>query len=237
MFNIITLPDPDLQDDTGRRHFPLGEGLTKNPSAIPNMKKDNLVQLPISVVMNEAIEDGKPLSFYRPNGAEKELAAFRNLTDIVARELLLLQYGSPSEDNEYVVFENETALFNLSTTTLAIDKGRENVLVRLFSDSAAIQKHFSPAQLRARDPKTGETMPDSPYLNQDGGELQRMEETNPVVTLTKPTQKRSPSVKPTKVERRGRYGFAVEWADGATIIYSMRCLARAAGGILTDRKP
>ena len=187
--------------------------------------------------MNEAVDDGKPLSFSRPNGAEKELAAFRNLSDIVARELLQLQYGPPSEDNEYVVFENETTLFDLSTTTLALDKGNETVSVRLFSDSAAIQKQFSPAQLRARDPKTGETMPDSPYLIQDRGGLQGMEESNPIVTRTRPTQKRSPSVLPTKVERRGRYGFAVEWGDGATIIYSMRCLARAAGGTLTDQKP
>ena len=187
--------------------------------------------------MNEAVDDGKPLSLSRPKGAEKELAAFRNLSDIVARELLQLQYGSPAEISEHVFFENETTLFDLSTTTLAIDKGKEQFSVRLFSDSAAIQEHVLPAQLRSRDPKTGETMPNSPYLDQDRGGLQGMEESDPMVTRTKPSQKRSPSVVPTKVERRGRYGFAVEWGDGATIIYSMRCLARAAGGTLTDRKP
>ena len=224
------------QDDTGRRHFPFGEGFAKIQSAIPNAKTANLVQLPISVAMNEAVDDAKPLTYVRPKGSQKELSAFHELAVIVARELLHVQYGSPSDDQEYVVFENETTLFELSTTTLALDKGKERFGVRLFSDAGAVQKHVSPAKLRASDPRTGETIPNSPHLDQDGDELNSTEN-DPMVTRTRPTQKRSPSVLPTKVERRGRYGFAVEWGDGATIIYSMRCLAKVAGGTITELKP
>ena len=36
---------------------------------------------------------------------------------------------------------------------------------------------------------------------------------------------------PCKIEKKGRYGYSVEWADGVTIIYSMFSLAKAAGGI------
>jgi len=199
------------------------------------------VQLPISVAMNDAIDNGTPLALTRPKGAEKELAAFHDLAAIVSRELLQLQYGAPTTDQEYVVFKSDeepdvaAVLFNLASVTLAIDKqAKDKFAVRLFSDSGAVQKLVAPAQLRARDPRTGDIMPDSPYLDQQDMHADDALEEHPMVTKTKQAtgKKRSPSVIPTKVERRGRYGFAVEWGDGATIIYSMRCLAKAAGGTL-----
>merc|ERR1719203_2436957 len=33
---------------------------------------------------------------------------------------------------------------------------------------------------------------------------------------------------PVTLEKRGHYGYAVEWADGATVIYSMSSIAKAA---------
>jgi len=187
--------------------------------------------------MNDSVDNATPLTQSRPKEAGKLLDSFHDLSNIVARELLLLQYGAPSEDHEHVVFDNETNHFSLSTVTLAIDKAKDKFAVRLFSDTGAIQKNVSPAQLRSRDPKTGELIRDSPYLDQDGiGGEQHAEMSDPMVTRTRATRKRSPSVIPTKVERRGRYGFAVEWGDGATIIYSLKCLATAAGGEVTDSK-
>jgi hypothetical protein len=188
------------------------------------------VQLPISIATNDANDGGIPLTIKRPKDGATELAAFRDLAAIVSRELLQLQYGSSAEGLEMVTFGVDQGQFEIATVTLSLDKtkGDEKFTVRLFSDSNAVQLPVSPAQLRSRDPKNGDRMPDSPFLDQREDASSQQE---PVVTVTK-TGKRSPSVIPTKVERRGRYGFAVEWADGATIIYSMRSLAKAAGGEL-----
>ena len=49
-------------------------------------------------------------------------------------------------------------------------------------------------------------------------------------TLTNFTSKKG-QLFPCKLEKKGRYGYSIEWADGATIIYSMFSLAKAAGGI------
>lgn len=39
---------------------------------------------------------------------------------------------------------------------------------------------------------------------------------------------------PCKIEKKGQYGYSVEFADYATIIYLMFSLAKAAGGILLE---
>lgn len=190
----------------------------------------SLVQIPISVKTNDANDGGSPLTISRPKEAAKELAAFRDLAAIVSRELLQLQFGSSTEGQEMVTFEADRIEFDVATATLLLakTKGRENFTVRLVSDSQAVQLSVPPAQLRSRDPKTGDTMPDSPYLAEEASSLHL----DQVEKVTRAPGKRSPSIIPTKVERRGRYGFAVEWADGSTIIYSMRSIARAAGGVL-----
>jgi hypothetical protein len=43
--------------------------------------------------------------------------------------------------------------------------------------------------------------------------------------------KKSPSLIPSKVDKKGRYGYAVQWNDGAIIIYSVLSIAKAAGGV------
>jgi len=35
---------------------------------------------------------------------------------------------------------------------------------------------------------------------------------------------------PAKISKKGKYGYEVEWADGAKIIYSLLAIAKAAGG-------
>ena len=222
-----------FDDDTGKRHYPFGKGFMDHQEEQRSVVSDipvKVVQLPISIVTNDANDSGIPLTLSRPKEATRELLAYNLLSNIVAEELLRLQYGSPSNDEmaELVTFaatnNEEIYTFNVANVSLHLDKqkGNEKLIVRIFSDTNAVQMTISsPSDLRARDPKTGDIMTDSPYL----AKVDHSD--NPVVvTVTK----RSPSVIPIKVERRGRYGYAVEWADGATIIYSMRCLAKAAGG-------
>ena len=49
------------------------------------------------------------------------------------------------------------------------------------------------------------------------------------------SQNLSPRLFPCKINRKGRYGYSVEWRDGATIIYSMISLAKAAGAKLQPK--
>jgi len=35
---------------------------------------------------------------------------------------------------------------------------------------------------------------------------------------------------PAKISKKGKYGYEVEWADGATIIYSLLAIAKAVEG-------
>lgn len=231
-----------FEDDNGKKHFPFGKGFSANEqleNATVSCAGANvsLVQLPISVALNDANDDGIPLTMSRPEDATKELAAYELLTNIVSKELLRVQYGAGFIDglSEYVTFNTHPdKSFDVSNVTLSLDRARGNeaMTVRIFSESDAIQWHIAPSQLRSRDPKTGDSIPNSPFMNDEISKDQSLD-SDPIVTETKVVKKkRSPSVIPTKVERRGRYGFAVEWGDGATIIYSMRSIARAVGGTL-----
>jgi hypothetical protein len=229
-----------FDDDTGQRHYPFGKGFMEHPAEPKNVVSDvpvKVVQLPISIVTNDANDSGIPLTLSRPKEAKKELLAYQLLSNIVSEELLRLQYGVSSNDEtaELVTFDavsdGETYTFDVANITLHLDKSNEKFMVRIFSETNAVQLTIpSPSDLRARDPRTGDVMTDSPYLPKVD-HSNHVDKSNPVVVVK--MTKRSPSIIPVKVERRGRYGFAVEWADGATIIYSMRCLAKAAGGKLT----
>lgn len=235
-----------FDDDTGKRHYPFGKGFMDEQQEGKCVVSDvpvKVVQLPISIVTNDANDSGIPLTISRPKEAINELSAYKLLTNIVSEELLRLQYGSPSSDEaaELVTFDStnneESHFFDVANLSLQLDKtkGNEKLIVRIFSDTNAVQLTIpSPSELRARDPKTGDQMTDSPYLVKSAT-LDNNNSNNSSIPVVVKVAKRSPSVIPIKVERRGRYGFAVEWADGATIIYSMRCLAKAAGGELRER--
>ena len=215
----------------GKLYYPFGRGLAGEDPSFQSFDKSKLVQLPISLTANTANDSGTPFCLERPSDAEKELAAFRTLAKVVSGELMKYQHGR-NDDRKFVALEANGDLFDLSAVTLSLDKSHgEAFIVRLFSDTGAVQKRLSPAKLRSRDPKTGETIADSPFLSAaEGPEDDSM--ANPMVTVHKVKSKQSLSLLPTKVDRKGRYGFSVEWADGATIIYSSASIARAAGGTL-----
>lgn len=216
----------------GKRYYPFGHGLTGEDPSSQSFEQSTLVQLPVSPATNAANDTGRPFCLERPDDAEKELAAFRTLAKVVSGELIKYQYGR-SDDRKFIAFEATGEVFDLSTVTLSLDKSRgEAFIVRLFSDTGAVQKRVSPAKLRSRDPKTGETLSDSPFLSE--AEEKENPVANPMVSVHKVKAKQSPSLLPTKVDRKGRYGFSVEWADGATIIYSSASVARAAGGTLVE---
>jgi len=214
------------------------------------MEDAPVYSLPLSAALNECNEDGTPLMLKRPaNKVTSEIETFEELGERVSSELLCLQYGKDKE--EYTVtFASEDETFDLSTLVLQFqksmgkdDNSSSSLTARFVSYSKAIKRKFLPASLRTVDPKTGDVLKDSPFLEYvetaPDGASDNKGGIDPVITrtgaggearATTSTNKRPPSILPVTVERRGRYGFAVEWGDGATIIYSMKAIARAAGG-------
>jgi hypothetical protein len=190
-----------------------------------DMNKDNVCQLPISSLANDANDIGMPLSLVRPDEAVNELLALQQLARIVSRELFLLPYRQTQADEGQVVFESNGEMFPISTLQLSSDD--DSLVVRAFSESGALQKRFSPEELRNRDPKTGQPLevPDEEPKNSDERSM---------VTVYKSKSRKSPTkVVPEKIEKKAKIGFEVAWSDGAKFIYSRRAIALAAGGVLT----
>ena len=191
--------------DGGGKHYPFGKGVLEE-----SMK--NVFQLPISTLTNDANDCGNPLALARPSEAYAELKIIGELADAVARELFLAQHGrsdSSIETSQHhkVIFPNASAddEFDVASTHLTVTK--EGFVARFFSEKGAMQVPIPASSLRVRHPKTGEIMEAI-----DAGMVQK-----------------SPKLLPAKLDPKGRYGYAIEWADGATIIYSMLSIARAAG--------
>jgi len=186
----------------------------------------SVIQLPISEAANSANDNGSPFCLTRPADAAEELRAFQTLAKNVSGELLKMQFGRKVGE-EFVMFGLDSEPFDLATVQLSIDKSSdETFVVRLFGESGAIQKRISSAELRSRDPKSGDVIEGGSFRDY----LRDASSTDPVVAVHRVKGKKSPSLRPLGVERRGLYGFAVRWADGATIIYSNKCVAVAAGG-------
>lgn len=218
-----------MQCEGGGKHFPFGQGLSGDSSR-------SVAQLPISAATNAANDSGNPLCLERPKDCTEELQAFHQLAQTVSRELLKLQYNR-SDSVDVVTFDSPDP-FDASTLLLSMDKGHDEttLIVRLFADSGAVQRRVSPAQLRSRDPQSGDMLPDSPFLAQAAEATSPRRDDSVMASVhvhrTSSSPKKLPSLSVTSVERKGRYGYAVHFADGATIIYSMRSLALSAGGTL-----
>jgi hypothetical protein len=185
--------------------------------------------------MNNGNETGEPITMMEtsqePRSCERD--SFQRLADHVCRDLLLTQYGYPDHEETLVRFEGETASFSLESITLKLQAGgNDSLTVRCVGNEGATQQTFKPARLRSRDPATGELIPNSPFLEEASTTTVQIDHSSSGRVPYKP----SPSLKPVKVERRGRYGYAVEWADGATVIYSLQCIARAADGAMFTPK-
>ena len=208
------------QSEDGKKHYPLGKGIVGDElfGSSPNT---SVTEMPLSLYTSDANDDGIPISLKRPSGAVKELAAYESIARQVSGELLKTFYGT-TESSASVKFQDSAEEFSVATVDLSLDNMTKEFIVRLYSPSGALQKRVVASQLRARDPRTGDVIDNSPFLDQSGEK--------PAIHIHKSNERVSPSIDPNGVERKGRYGFAVRWGDGATIIYSKTSVARAAGG-------
>lgn len=184
---------------------------------------NDVCQLPISQIANDANDAGLPLCIARPKEASTELRAFEKLAKIVSRELLQLPYRVKGNDS-YVTFEDGAENFDLSSIQLSKDK--DALLVRAFSEGGALQKRLNPENLRNRDPRTGDVLA--------GVDKESGEKADDMVTAYKASDSGnlSSNISPDRVEKKAKVGYEVTWSDGAKFIYSHRAIAKAAGGML-----
>lgn len=134
----------------------------------------------------------------------------------------MLRYSEPDGSGLVTI---DGVQFEIESLSCSIEADKLSFSVRLYSESGATKIRVPAAEIRGRDPKTGEFISSrSPSSPADG-----------MVTVTKAkgqsTPKKDHSIIPTNIEKKGKYGFAVEWDDGATIIYSMAAMAKAAASV------
>jgi Mrp family chromosome partitioning ATPase len=209
----------------GGVHYPFGRGIG-NSGTLDFKDVATIVQLPISEQTNAANDEGEPFCLVRSDQSKRELSAFNKLANALSSELLKMQYNM-SESHVTATFPESKDKFDVATVHLSLDKVSETFTVRIFSESGAIQQKFKGFCLRARDPKSGLVLEESPYKEMANTQFDQE-------MVVKSNAKKTPALIPTSVQRRGRYGYGVQWADGATIIYSMRSLAAAAGGKVVE---
>lgn len=196
------------------------------------LSDSNIFQFPISIKTNEANDNGQPLCLTRPQDASIELDLFHQLSTTVVKELLLLEHGRSSDVSDESSVRIGGEVFDVASLQLTVDNNSKSFVVRMFSDSGATQVQIPGNKLRTWHPKLGEAM------EVDGNESAD----DSMITHTSGKGcgshshdhdhgKEMPRLFPCKIEKKGRYGYSVEWADRGTIIYSMYSLARAGGGV------
>eukprot|EP00986_Skeletonema_menzelii_P006841 scaffold2597_cov142-Skeletonema_menzelii.AAC.11 len=261
----------------GGRHYPFGKARTlaagdddgSNDTSDAHMqqhhhyfmpKSSHVFHLPISETVSGSNESGKPFCCDKGNSnAKEEWAVFSKLADAVSTDLLLLQHnmmpasmqgqqGNSSTAMVVTIDEVEDSTFDVPFTQLDIDNSHKRFTVRLFCNEGGYQKIISGADLRSRNPKTGEVEDDSSshFGEREGKTAQQgcgggghrvdRGSSQPSIMVHRHSSdcadnsNEKDNLFPAKLSKKGKYGYEVEWADGATIIYSLLAIAKAAGG-------
>lgn len=199
--------------------------------------------MPISTATNDANDKGIPLtsSMTGPDEkkiASKELDAFNQLSKIVSRGLLRLQYsGQESETSTaFISFEGQEEeeqqqqQFDMSTIQVTIDKGK--ILLRAYTENGAFQIRIDPDKLRSTDPRTGQALPDEDATNPNTGKSTVGSKPAGMVTTYSSTKDggTKPKIVAERIEKKAKVGFEITWSDKSKIIYSRKAIVIAAGG-------
>ena len=175
------------------------------------------------------------------------MQAFEGLAKVVSQDLLLLQHGISRRKSDAIVANSGSSgavvtfdsgagqKFDVASLYMSNDgSDGESFAVRIFSDAGAWQGKVDGMTLRSIDPKTGERLADAvdeePKPKAGCGNSSGKGGIDGVVIHLHKSDEKKPRLFPAKVEKKGIYGYSVEWADGATIIYSMLSIAKAVGG-------
>ena len=204
-----------------------------------------IFQLPLSQHTTDSIETGIPLCLARPLQAEQELQVYDDMAKFLVKQMFAMQNGTSFNNTsnlEGVMFDSQsTAIFHVASALLKANEKSKSFTLRFFSntDGVATQVDIPAHVLRMTHPKTGERMDDrlddmaktltSPSTSSGCSTAVHVHREH---TQPQPPQIKLPKLFPVTLERKGQFGYSVEWADGATINYSMASLAKAAGGKL-----
>jgi len=109
---------------------------------------------------------------------------------------------------------------DMDSLSLRFDKNR-GLLLRVFAEDGAYERLVDAEALLDSNPKTGESMGGKnknvkPAGKLDGWERSVCQSSNTLSDLLRS----APTVN--SIDRKGSYGYAVTWSNGATFIYSMK---------------
>lgn len=237
------------ETDSPHKHYPFGKGidvsdLFSNDKGASNSNKRKIpavYKLPISEEINEANDKSMPLTLMPPKENKTDITnVYSQLSKHVQSELYQQMYGLNNEASLKFEIDGETfSSLILSTTT---KKEEDAFCVRLFSDTNAIEMFISAQELRLTHPKTGEILVDFDDVNKHTPltksadsmvEHHRHDHHHHHHESNKSSNKEKEIINhrrlfPVQLERHGNYGYSINWADGATIIYSLDSIVKAA---------
>ncbi|KAL3790339.1 hypothetical protein ACHAW5_000496 [Stephanodiscus triporus] len=196
-------------------------------------------RLPISSNVHESNESGTPLCCNGAPGGlyDSTTDVFKDLADAILTDLLILRHrGNPSSTDRAT-----------TTSVVTIDEagGSNSLMCRGWC-----QNIVAGINLRCRDPRTGEEEeeaggPTPDYDRARGGtndaggrrmrrwrRLGRIIVHGPASCLPRRRTKRGceeDGMFPTRVTRKGNYGYEVKWGNGTKIIYSLLAIAKGSG--------
>lgn len=222
-------------------------------------KSSHIFHLPISESVSGSNESGIPFCCDEPKSkSEEERTTFSKLAEAVSADLLLLQHnmlpvsmqgqrGNTSNSMVVKIDEAADSEFDVPFTQLDIDNNHKRFTVRLFCNEGGYQKIITGKDLRSRNPKTGEL--DNELSSSSSGEGNKVRQqgcgggknsrggSSDASIMVHHHSSHCDDVPdeedtlfPARISKKGKYGYEVEWADGAAIIYSLLAIARAAGG-------
>jgi len=213
MFNSLGVPTIAVVENMsyfecegGGKHYPFGKG---GKDALESLGKafgldqSDMFQMPISSLLNESNDSGKPLTLSRPNSAKIELGIYDQIARAVSASLFCLQYDQSRDKSITIELPDGSFDIDLTTLTLNIDNSSKGFNVRIFSNDSAHQIYIEGKNLRSRDPKTGRIL--------TNGEIEA----------------KNDAVIPVSVSKKGHYGFIIEWKDSSKIIYSLESIGEA----------
>ena len=110
----------------------------------------------------------------------------------------------PSDPSESELEASPSTVDNVdvNSVSLTYDPNRKSFVIRIFSENGASENLIDPEALRTVNPKTGEPLED--------------------------TKKNDRMLAVKATERKGSYGYAVTWGNGATFIYAMKVILNLA---------
>ena len=238
------------QCSDGTRHYPFGGGINTSDKDLTEklcIDASHVFPLPISPHTSSANENGTPLCLSRPSEAESELIVFANLASDVGKQLFSMQYGislldNGDNDDEEVIatFDDDGSdpeeAFPVKSAVLIANNDKHSFTVRLFSKSGATQKLLDGDILRLVHPKTGRRLDQMDDSNDKTFQAMTNKKGKGGCGGGSHSTSSSRQLFPVNIERKGNYGYSVEWADGSTIIYSMSSIVGASGGKLKGKR-